>query len=161
VTTPSGPDDVHARLVALLRAGDVEFRLTSHEPVTTSEQAAAVRGAELGSGAKAMLAKTKAGFVLLVLAADRRVDWKLLAPLVGGKGARFATDDELREVTGLSKGAVPPLGVLFGLRTLYDRSLLDVDTVNFNAGTHTDSVAMARDDLIRVGGGELVAFSTP
>jgi Ala-tRNA(Pro) deacylase len=151
---------VHAGLVSLLQAEGVEFELTHHEPVTTSAAAAAVRGADLRSGAKAMLVKGKHGLVLAVLAADRRVDWKLLAPLVGGKGARFADDDELREATGLTKGAVPPLGALFGLRTIYDRSLLDVATVNFNAGTHTDSIAMSREDLIRIGGGELAEFST-
>jgi Ala-tRNA(Pro) deacylase len=160
MTTPAGPDTVHAELVTLLRAEAVEFRLTRHDPVTTSAEAAAVRGAELRSGAKAMLVKGKAGLVLAVLAGDRRVDWKLLAPLVGGKGARFADDDELRAATGLSKGAVPPFGRLFGLRTIYDASLLEVDTVNFNAGTHIDSISMRRDDLIRVGGGEIAAFST-
>jgi len=107
-----------------------------------------------------MLVKTRTGFVLAVLAADRKVNWKLLTPVVGGKGARFATDEELREATGLSKGAVPPLGLLFGLRTIYDRSLLAVETVNFNAGTHTESITMARNDLIRIGGGELAEFST-
>ena len=150
---------VHSDLVTLLRDEQAAFRLTQHDPVTTSAEAAAVRGAELRSGAKAMLVKGKTGFVLAVLAGDRKIDWKLLAPLVGGKGARFANDDELRALTGLTKGAVPPFGRLFGLRTLYDRSLLEVETVNFNAGTHTDSIAMSRDDLIRIGGGELADFS--
>jgi len=150
---------VHAQLVELLRTEDADFRLTHHEVVTTSADAAAVRGAELRSGAKAMLVKGKSGFVLAVLAADRKVDWKLLAPLVGGKGARFANDEELREATGLTKGAVPPFGRLFGLRTIYDRSLLEVETVNFNAGTQTDSIAMSRADMIRVGGGEVESFS--
>ena len=150
---------VHAQLVELLRAEDIDFRLTHHDAVTTSADAATVRGAELRSGAKAMLVKGKSGFVLAVLAADRKVDWKLLAPLVGGKGARFANEEELRDATGLTKGAVPPFGRLFGLRTIYDRSLLEVESVNFNAGTHTDSIAMPRADLIRVGGGELESFS--
>src|SRR6476661_9811986 len=151
MTMPTGPDAVHAELLVLLTAEAVEFRLTHHDPVTTSADAAAVRGAELRSGAKAMLVKGKNGFVLAVLAADRKVDWKLLAPLVGGKGARFANDEELREATGLTKGAVPPFGRLFGLRTIYDRSLLDLETVNFNAGSNTDSVSMSREDLIRIG----------
>jgi len=148
------------RLVELLRAEGADFRVLHHDPVTTSAQAAAIRGTELRSGAKAMLVKARSGFVLLVLAADRKVDWKLLAPLVGGKGARFATDEELRATTGLEKGAVPPFGRLFDVRTIYDASLLEVDSVNFNAGTRTDSVAMARDDLIRIGGGEVEAFSS-
>jgi Ala-tRNA(Pro) deacylase len=153
-------DDLHARLVALLRAEGADFRLTHHDPVSTSAEAAAVRGAELRSGAKAMLVKTRSGFLLVVLAADRRVDWKRLARHAGGKGARFATDDELQAATGLTKGAVPPLGTLFDLPTIYDESLLDVETVNFNAGTHTDSITMRRDDLIRIGGGAVAAFST-
>ena len=153
-------DAVHAKLVALLRDEGADFRLTQHEPVTTSAEAAAVRGAELRSGAKAMLVKTRSGFLLAVLAADRRVDWKRLAPLAGGKGSRFATDDELHAATGLTKGAVPPLGILFDLPTIYDESLLDVETVNFNAGTHTHSITMLRDELIRIGGGEVAAFST-
>jgi len=147
--------------VRLLRSEGAAFQLTHHDPVTTSAEAAAVRGAELHSGAKAMLVKGKVGLVLAVLAADRKVDWKLLAPLVGGKGARFANDEELRVATGLTKGAVPPFGCLFGLRTIYDRSLLDLETVNFNAGSNTDSVSMSREDLIRIGGGELASFSTP
>jgi Ala-tRNA(Pro) deacylase len=152
--------DVHAELVALLQTEGADFRLTHHDAVTTSAQAAALRGAELRTGAKAMLVKARDDFVLVVLAGDRKVDWKRLGPLVGGKRARFASDEELRDVTGLSKGAVPPLGVLFGVRTVYDRSLLDVETVNFNAGTHTESITMKRDDLVRIGGGELAEFST-
>jgi Ala-tRNA(Pro) deacylase len=158
MTTPPGRDAVHAALVARLRAEGVEFRLAHHDAVTTSAEAAAVRGSDLRSGAKAMLVKARTGFVLVVLAADRRVSWRLLEPLVG-KGARFATEEELSEATGLSRGAVPPFGLLFGLRTIYDRSLLGVETVNFNAGTRTDSITMAREDLIRVGGGEVAEFS--
>jgi Ala-tRNA(Pro) deacylase len=154
------PQEIHAQLVELLQREGVEFRLTHHARVTTSADAAAVRGVELRSGAKAMVVKGKEGFVLAVLAADRKVDWKRLAPLVGGKGARFADADELLESTGLTKGAVPPLGSLFGLRTIYDESLLAVDAVNFNAGLHTESISMRRDDLIRLGGGEVAAFST-
>jgi len=144
--------------VALLETEGVAFTITRHEPVTTSEAAAAVRGVELGSGAKAMVVKGKSELVLAVLAADRKVDWKRLAPLVG-KGARFATGEELEAATGLTKGAVPPFGRLFGLRTIYDESLLAVETVNFNAGTHTDSISMRRADMIRVGGGEIAAFA--
>jgi len=64
------------------------------------------------------------------------------------------------ELTGLPKGAVPPVGALFGVPTIYDRSLFAVETVNFNAGSRSDSISMARDDLIRVGGGRLGSFST-
>jgi hypothetical protein len=61
--TPRGENTVIAELVTLLRAKGAEFQVRHHEPVTTSTEAAAVRRAELRSGAKAMLVKGAAGFV--------------------------------------------------------------------------------------------------
>lgn len=159
LVTTTDDGGVLRSLIALLAEVGVPYRLCHHEPVTTSEEAAAARGTDLASGAKAMLVKGKGGFALAVLAADRRIEWKLLNPLVGGKGARFANDGELMEATGLAKGAVPPIGALFGLRTIYDASLLDVDVVAFNAGSRSDSIEMSRADLIRLGGGEVASFS--
>jgi Ala-tRNA(Pro) deacylase len=154
-------DAVFERLTRLLDEEGVPFRLLHHAPVTTSDEAAAVRGVELRSGAKAMVVKGKDGLVLAVLAADRRIDWKLLGRLIDSREPRFATGEELMAATGLTKGAVPPLGRLFGVPTIYDESLLEVDTVNFNAGSHTDSVEMARADLVRLGGGRIAAFAVP
>ncbi len=57
------------RIQEWLRVNDVPFTVLRHEPVYTSEQAAAVRGTSLASGAKALVVKAGDGFVMLVLPA--------------------------------------------------------------------------------------------
>src|SRR5260370_25306837 len=67
-------ESVFDRLNSWLQGGGVSFTVLRHEPVFTSEQAAAVRGTSLASGAKALVVKAGEEFLLLVLPADRKLD---------------------------------------------------------------------------------------
>src|SRR5215831_15965060 len=127
---------VFDRLEALLHHQAVEFTVLRHEPVFTSEQAATVRGTTLSSGAKALVLKAGDSFVLAVLPADRKLDSKKARDALGVKGLRFATKEEVEQLTGLQPGSIPPFGSLFGLKTHCDPSLGENESINFNAGDH-------------------------
>ena len=137
---------VHDRLLALLRDAGVAFTQREHAAVRTSEEAAAVRGAPLHSGAKALVLKGGDRFLLAVLPADCTLDSRALRSVVGSRRIRFASRDELLDLTGLTPGAVPPFGSLFGLETVCDPGLADNDQINFNAGSHRHSVQMSYAD---------------
>lgn len=155
--TQSGRTDVTRRLVELLQAAGASYRVVEHEPVFTSEQAAAVRGTPSEAGAKALLVKADDDrYALLVIAGSRRVDNARLREALGTRRVRFASADELYELTGCRPGALPPFGALFGLPVLLDRSLQAAPEAAFNAGSHTVSVVMGGDDFRRVLGGQLV-----
>ena len=139
-------ESVHARVVALLRAAQAAFTEREHAAVHTSEEAAAVRGAPLHSGAKALVLKAADRFLLAVLPADCSLDSRALRGVAGTRRIRFANRDELLALTGLTPGAVPPFGSLFGLDTVCDRKLADNRQINFNAGSHCHSVQMAYTD---------------
>jgi Ala-tRNA(Pro) deacylase len=141
---------VFERLSELLTNAGVPFTVTRHEPVFTSEEAAAVRGAPLSSGAKALVVKAGDGFVLLVIPADRKLDSKKARAALGQKSIRFATREEVAEVTGLQPGSIPPFGSLFGLRTRVDPALGLNAAINFNAGDHSISVQMSHADYMTV-----------
>ena len=111
---------VFERLEEHLRQAGVVFTILRHEPVFTSEQAAAVRGTPLASGAKALVLKAGDRFVLLVLPADRKLDSRKARAALGVKALRFATKEEVLELTGLQPGAIPPFGSLFNLPTHCD-----------------------------------------
>ncbi len=70
------PASVFERLEAKLQEAGVAFSVSRHRPVFTSEEAAAVRGAPLASGAKALVVKAGDAFVLLIIPADRKLDSK-------------------------------------------------------------------------------------
>src|SRR5205807_4038743 len=67
------PATAFERLEEKLRQAGVPFTVSRHAPVYTSEEAAAVRGTPLSSGAKALVVKAGDAFVLLVLPADRKL----------------------------------------------------------------------------------------
>lgn len=153
-------ETVHDRLLDLLRNDGVQFRLMEHEPVTTSADAARVRGVGLQTGAKAMIVKAGEEFVLAVLAADRMIDWKKLRVVLGTRKVRLADEDEVATLCELPKGAIPPIGRLIGVDTFVDASLLETDVVRFNAGSLTKSVEMRRDDLVAVAQARIETFSS-
>src|SRR6516225_7855343 len=136
------PDSVFDRLQARLQAGGIAFTVLRHEPVYTSEQAAAVRGVPLASGAKALVLKAGEAFVLAVVPADRKLDSKKARTALGSRSVRFATREEVEQLTELQAGSIPPFGSLFNLPTWCDPALADNSSINFNAGDHAISVQM-------------------
>src|SRR6516165_7401424 len=100
-------EPVFDRLHAWLSQSGVPFTVLRHEPVFTSEQAAAVRGTPLASGAKALVVKAGDRFVLLVLPADRKLDNRKAREAFGVRALRFATKEEVLSLTGLQPGSIP------------------------------------------------------
>jgi len=153
-------ESVLARIEALLNAGGVAFDVLRHEPVYTSEEAAAIRGTPLASGAKALVCKADDRFVMFVVPADRRLASREVRRARGWRKLRFADRDEVERLTGLAPGSIPPFGSLFGLTTLCDARLGENETINFNAGDHRVSISMRYDDYVRVESPELDTFAS-
>jgi len=152
---------VFQRVEELLRRHNVSFDVLRHEPVYTSEEAAAVRGTALASGAKALICKGGEAFVVFVMPADRKLDSRAVRRGRGWRKLRFATREEVLDLTGLTPGAIPPFGSLFGLPTFCDRALAQNETINFNAGDHGISVSMRSADYLAVERPELGDFAVP
>jgi Ala-tRNA(Pro) deacylase len=142
--TPS----VFSRIELLLQGKSILFSVAHHEPVYTSEQAAAVRGVPLASGAKALVVKIDDRFVLFVVPADRKLDSKKVRASLKVKAIRFASKEEVLQITGLEPGSIPPFGSLFNLSTYVDPALGQNETINFNAGDHSISVQMTYRDYL-------------
>jgi len=141
---------VFERIETFLKQSGASFTVSRHEPVFTSEQAAAVRGTSLASGAKALVIKAGEKFVLIVLPADRKLDSKKARDVFGVKSIRFASKQEVEQLTGLQPGSIPPFGSLFNLPTYCDPALGENPSINFNAGDHAISVQMSYADYVAV-----------
>jgi prolyl-tRNA editing enzyme YbaK/EbsC (Cys-tRNA(Pro) deacylase) len=145
-----------------MAAAGVPFREVHHEPTRTSEESAAARGEPLHVGGKAILMKTDATFRLLVLPADRRLDSAAVKTYLGVKKTRFATPEELLQLTGLVPGSVPPFGrPVLPFELYVDEALRANDRIAFNAGSLTDSIILAMDDYLAVAKPVVFAFSAP
>ena len=111
-------------------------------------------------GGKALLIKVDAVFRLFILSADRKLDSTAIKQRFGAKKTRFATSEELLELTGLVPGSVPPFGQpILPFPLFVDPSVFENERVAFNAGSLTDSIVIAVDDYRRLAGAEVFRFS--
>ncbi len=149
------------RLVGLLNEAGISVERTSHRPVYTSAEAAEVRGTSLHSGAKALIVKGDVGFVMAVTPADLSLDSNALRKYLKSKRLRFATKEELLELSGLTSGSIPPLGSLFNLPTVCDERLAENERINFNAGSHTVSIKMSYKDYLAVESPKIARVAKP
>jgi prolyl-tRNA editing enzyme YbaK/EbsC (Cys-tRNA(Pro) deacylase) len=156
--SPTG--DVLSRIRALLDEASITYRTLSHPPTRTSEESAAARGEPLEVGGKALLVKVDDTFRLFVLSAHLKLDSAAVRAHFGARKTRFASAEELRELTGLVPGSVPPFGEPILPFPLYvDPSVFANDRVAFNAGSLTDSVIMPSADYRRVAVPEVFPFA--
>jgi len=151
--------DVYRAIIGLLEQGGVEYRAMEHEPVRTSEQAAAVRGTALERGAKALVLECGDELVLAVISAASKVDFRALKKALGQKRVQMAPPEKVIAATGCEPGGVPPFGNLFDLRVLVDPTLLENEWIDFNAGERTKSVEMRADDFVKLSGAEVLPFA--
>ncbi len=153
-------EDVLGRIRALLAAEGAAYRHVQHQPTYTSEQSAAARGESIQIGGKALLMKIGDEFRLFVLSAALRLDSAAVRRHFGVKRARFASAEELKELTGLVPGSVPPFGRPILPFDLYaDDSITRNERIAFNAGSLTDSIIMSVADYLRIARPEVFAFA--
>lgn len=144
----------------MLHASGVEFREVHHEPTRTSEDSARARNEELRTGGKALLLKVDNVFRLFVLSADRKLDSSAVKLHFNAKKSRFASQEELFELTGLVPGSVPPFGEPILPFPLYvDVSVFENQKIAFNAGSLTDSVILSVADYKLLANFETFQFS--
>ena len=145
---------------------DIPFREVHHIATHTSEESAIVRGESLSKGAKALLIKVNTDFWLFVIPADRRLETSLVKDyfkesIQKVKKFRFASADELEEMTGLVPGCVPPFGKpILPFDIIVDSHLFEEDEIAFNAGSLTDSIFLRTKDYRSIFGGQIANISS-
>ncbi len=101
--------------------------------------------------------------VLVLVAGTAKIAYPALGHLfgVGRKKVRMATPDEVLAFTGYPVGGVPPFGHPTPLPTYADRSLLAQEVLYAGGGDNRTMVKIARDELLRVTGAQLVEIAEP
>lgn len=153
-------DSVHEKIRQHLDGLGISYREIHHEPTPTSEDSARARGESLAVGGKALVLRLgEGGYGLFVFSAARRLDSGSVRKRYG-RGIRFATPEELLELTGLVPGSVPPFGPpILPLPLHADPSTLANDRIAFNAGSLTHSIVMASADWARAASPDVFPFT--
>jgi len=141
---------VTARLKSFLDENKITYTVMSHAPAYTAQAAAAVMHISGKEIVKTVVVRAGEDTALAVLPASHHVNLEKLGLLLG-KPARLATEQEFADLfPDCELGAMPPIGQLYNLPVVVDKSLADDEEIVFNAGTHRDAIRMRFADFARL-----------
>lgn len=127
-------------LTRYLQTQDISYDLLHHAHTATSMEAAQAAHIPGDQVAKTVLLEDEAGYVVAVLPATHRIDLGELHRQLNRR-LGLATESEISSLfRDCELGAVPPIGPVYGIRTIVDDSLAEQSEVYFDAGDHEQLV---------------------
>jgi len=151
------------KLREFLEQEKVPYSVHSHPEAYTALEIAALEHVKGRMLAKVVIVKNDGGeLVMVVVPADRRVDFRKVAAVLGIEELRLAQESEFRKsFPACDVGSMPPFGNLFGLPVLVDELLVENDEIVFNAGTHTLTAKLKFADFRRLVQPRIASLSLP
>ncbi|MEK7436962.1 MAG: YbaK/EbsC family protein [Pseudomonadota bacterium] len=148
------------RLSDYLKASDLPYEVVKHAHSGNSIQTAKASNVPANCVAKAVVLEDRYHALMAVLPASRRLELRELRAS-DGPDLHLATEADLKGLfIDCEPGAVPPVGSVYGLETIWDDSLMEQPEVYFEAGDHETLVRMKTRDFIGLmKGARHMAFS--
>ena len=142
---------VSPRLKELLDAGKTEYQTHTHAAAYTARQTASAAHVPTMQLAKTVIVNADGLLRMAVLPADCMLNLRHLQWVTRAETIRLATENEFKDAfPGCELGAMPPFGNLYGLPVFCDSRLGYNEFIEFNAGTHTDTIRMTFADFRRL-----------
>lgn len=136
------------KLSNYLKASEVPYEVLNHSHTGSSMQTAKASNVPAHCLAKAVVLEDDRHAVMAVLPASRRLELRELQAS-DGPDLRLATEAELKQLfNDCEPGAVPPVGAVYGIETIWDDSLMEQPETYFEAGDHETLVRMKTRDFI-------------
>ncbi|MBI4447918.1 prolyl-tRNA synthetase associated domain-containing protein [Candidatus Woesearchaeota archaeon] len=135
-----------------LKEKGIRFQTFTHPPVYTCEEAAKYNSNIRGIHSKNLFVKNKKSkkFYLVILPATKRLDRENLGVALNDK-LKFANENDLKEILGLSTGAVSPFGIINDeerkVQVVIDKAVWESDFVSFHPNVNTETLELSKADF--------------
>ena len=148
------------RLRNFLESNQTKYTLSVHPNAFTAREVAAAEHLPARELAKTVVIFGDGEYHMIVLPANKLVDFQEVRPVLGLSQVRLATEDELaRLFPDCELGAMPPFGKLYGFSVYLDASLAGESEIAFNAGTHREVIHMRTAEYRRVAEPAIVSLA--
>ncbi|KJY91021.1 regulatory protein [Vibrio neptunius] len=140
------------KLTRYLTEQRVSFRILPHRtPATTIKDAAYQRGVRPAQMVKSMLLRDMGDlYALACTPGDQSVDPQKVRALLACRRMTCVDLSMVEELTGYQIGTVTPLLLPVEMPIIFDRRLLNEETVTISSGSNMAGIALQRDELIRL-----------
>lgn len=130
-----------------LAGRSVEYKLMPHPHTGSSHETAEAAHVREDHIAKAVIVKDAIGFAMVVVPASNWVDMDHLRKELN-REVHLGTEDEIVNLfSDCEQGAIPPLGIAYGIETFLDDALNSLANVYFEAGDHQELVHVRGEDF--------------
>jgi Ala-tRNA(Pro) deacylase len=144
-----------------LQSQRVPFAILLHRPAPSSTRLARSVAMPGHWVAKAVLLRADDCYVLAVLPSTHRIVLECLPEVLRAHDVRLATEDEIERIfVDCERGARPPFGRLYGVRTLVDASLAEQDDIVFEGNNRHEGLWMRYSDYEAMEGPDRASFAT-
>jgi len=140
-------------LQRFLELQSVKYDLVPHPHTGSSHETAEAAHVSKDHIAKAVIVRDATGYAMVVVPASNWVEVEHLRKELN-RDFHLATEEELAKLfSDCETGAVPPLGLAYGIETFLDEALTSLANVYFEAGDHEQLVHTAGEDFRTLLGG--------
>ena len=146
---------VYERVVEMLNASGMAYKIHAHQPIRTIAEANAKVPHLTRNLLKTVVFKIKDGdWVLAAVNGADRIHYKKLADACGVKrtALRSIAPERVEAELGFEVGGVGPFSINAAIRVVCDQSLLALNSIFCGSGRNTRTIEMQMRDLIALTG---------
>jgi len=150
-----GDNNAYTRLISLLEARGVQYRLIEHPPEGRTDVVSPMRGNDLKDAAKCIVLIAKIGkrttkYVLAVIPGDRRLDLSAVKRVFGATYVAFASPEIAERLAGSVPGTILPFSFTTELELIADPTLRSSEILYFNAARLDRSIALKAENYFAI-----------
>jgi Ala-tRNA(Pro) deacylase len=136
------------RLTAYLEQFGAQYEMREHQYSRSSAETARIASIPANQLAKSVILEDDVGCVMAVVPGDKTVKVGELSRLLGRKNLRLSDEKRISTLfKDCDLGAVPPVGMAWGIDTIVDDALEACEVVYAEAGDHEHLLRMSHEQF--------------
>jgi Ala-tRNA(Pro) deacylase len=151
---------IPSRIRDFLDSENIPYEELRHEPAYTGQEVAHTLHLSGKRCAKTVVLDGDGRLAMAVLPAANRLNLQDLRAAMEVTRLEMLAENTLSKLfPDCERGAIPPLGRLYGMEVWVDRTISDSEKIVFCAGTHEDCIRMKYSDFAKLARPRIGRFS--
>lgn len=137
-----------SQLSSYLDQRGAQFEVCMHEHSHNSAETARTANIAPGQLAKSVILEDDTGCLMAIVPADKAVMVDELARMMGRRTLKLADESRIAMLfKDCERGAIPPLGMAWGVETVVDDDVESSDVIYMEGGDHESLLRMSREQF--------------
>ena len=151
---------INKKIIKLLEDNKVKYEILTHRKVYTAFDASQTLKVHPKEIAKSLIVKIKKDFYMVILGADKNLDFGKIAKKfkVAQKDIKIPSEKILINKFKIKPGSAHVFSSLYKIPTIIDKSFISSTNGIFSSGSFTESFKIKLKDYLKIGESEIFAF---